>query len=277
MINDRAVGYGLLFIWLLLFAGCATLPGGKMVSGREAEQVRTAFHEMRGRQQLCPAGIDADVTVTFYSLLSSGSIKGYLLAFPPAYLRFEGVNPFGLTENILTTNGSQFDYLLIRRQLAYVGRLDGGKAQKYFTAQQAKSLSYWLLGRLPVNSHIADVVERNSDGDYWLTLMPYEESAGVAQPEEGGKILFSLRRAIVKRYVTESGGAYGHLDVTYRYPENVGQVGTANCLFPDLVTIKLGGHKIMTLAIRDPYPLGHLSKKHFAVRIPTAFERINLP
>ena len=119
MANDWKASLVILGLFLFL-TGCATLPGGKPVPDMEAAGVRADFYDMQSRQN-CPAGIDADVAVTFYGLLSSGSINGYLMTFPPANLRFEAVNPMGLTENILTTDGRNFSYLLIRQQVAYSG------------------------------------------------------------------------------------------------------------------------------------------------------------
>ncbi len=270
MVTDRGAGYGLLVILLFFFSGCATLPGGKLVPSLEAEQVRTAFRKTLNHQQKCPAGIDADVTATFYGLFSSGSINGYLLTYPPGFLRFEGVNPLGLTENILTTDGHRFSYLLIRQRQAYVGELDSGKAKKYVTPRQAASIASWLLGRLPAAISTRHDIWQDNNGAYWLTLEPGNST-------DAARILFSARRGVVERYVTMAGGKHGRLDVSYHYPDSTAGDIKASCLVPDLVTIRLGGHKAISLAIRDAYPIPKLDKKQFAAQIPAAFERINLP
>jgi len=270
MVTDRGTAYGLLVILLVFLGGCATLPGGKLVPNLEAEQVRTAFRSTLKQQQKCPAGIDADVTATFYGLFSSGSINGYLLTYPPGFLRFEGVNPLGLTENILTSDGHRFNYLLIRQREAYIGELASGKAKKYVTPRQAASISFWLLGRLPAAVSIKHDVWQDNNGAYWLTLGPGNST-------DAARVLFSARRGVVERYVTMAGGDHGRLDVSYHYPDASAGNIKASCLVPDLVTISLGGHKAISLAIRDAYPISKLDKKQFAARIPAAFERINLP
>lgn len=265
------------FALLACISGCAALPGGIPVSGPEADQVRVAFNEMTDRQQQCPAGIDADVTLTFNGLMSSGSINGYLLTFTPAYLRFEGINPLGLTENILTTNGRRFDYVVVRQQKVYSGWL-AGKTQKYLTPQQAAFVSYWLIGRLPFRRWVLTEVERGPAEDYWLALR--DVGGGTVQDSAGAeeyKILFSPRRGIVKRYVTATRGGQRRLDVTYRYPAPESQTGVAPCPVPDLVDIKLGGHEAMSIAISNPYPVNYLQEQQFTVKIPPEFERINLP
>ncbi len=246
----------------LILGGCATLPTGRPVPASESADVIRAFYEMQDRDK-CPAGMDAEVTATFYGFLSSGSIDGYLMTYPPANLRFEAVNPLGLIENILAVDGRRFTYLLIRQQMAYTGELDNPEALQYITAGQAASISYWLLGRLPAKTRIAGDARRVSSGDYWLT-----------QPDST-KILFSAGEQVVKRYVTATAGKHGRLDVSYHYPP--AQKNEPECPIPDLVTIMLGGHKAMSLVIRNPYPLTKLPKKQFAVQVPAAFERIELP
>jgi hypothetical protein len=268
MANDWRVALVSLCL-LLSVSACATLPSGKLVPEMEATGVRADFYDMQSRQN-CRAGIDADVAVTFYGLLSSGSINGYLLTFPPADLRFEAVNPMGLTENILTTDGQNFSYLLIRQQVAYTGQLASSEAVKYITPQQAKSISSWLLGRVSAKAHIVGGVMAADNGDYWLQLTDGDSTGAV-------RVLFSPRQAILKRYVTEAAGAYGRLDVSYHYADSAERTGMAKCLLPDLVSIKLGGHKAVVIAIRDAYPLSKRLRKQFTVRIPATFERIDLP
>ena len=269
----RSVG----FVLLVCLSGCAALPGGIPVQGLEEDQVRGAFNEMMVRQQKCPAGIDADVTLTFNGFMSSGSIKGYLLTFPPAYLRFEGINPLGLTENILTTNGRRFDYVLVRQQRVYSGALNG-KTQKYLTPEQAAFMSYWLIGRLPFNRLTISAVEHGRAEDYWLDMRG--AGAGSAQePSEGQryKVLFAPRRGIVLRYVAVGPGGRRRLDVTYHYPLSKPQAELHPCPVPDQVDIKLDGHDAMSIAIRVPYPVSYLQRQQFAIKIPKDFERINLP
>ncbi|NOX25742.1 MAG: hypothetical protein GXP59_06460 [Deltaproteobacteria bacterium] len=281
--DRRQAGCGVLLGLVLLLSACAALPVGKLVPGPEAVRVLADFHEMQHRQRQCPAGIDAEVTATFYDLLSSAAINGYLLTFPPAYLRFEGVNPLGLTENIFTINGRRYSYLLIRRQVAYTGFLAGSKVGEYITPRQAASISSWLLGRLPANIQITAAVRRNNDGGYWLKLAA-GDVAGAAGREGAARILFSPGRSSGGRseparllaYVMEAGGVHGRLALAYHYPK-ITEKNVTNCPIPDLVTVRLGGHKVMTLAIRDPYPLVRLPKKQFKLRIPPNFKRINFP
>jgi hypothetical protein len=282
MMTEQRARYGLLLVCAFFLSGCAALPVGRLVPDHEAARVLNDFQRWRISQQQCPAGIDAEATVTFYGLLSSASINGYLFAFAPAYLRFEGVNPLGLTENIFTTNGHNYSYLLIRRQAAYTGLMNSDRVREYITPRQAASISSWLLGRLPTDSHAAAAVRRNNDGDYWLTLAVHD-TAGAAG---GGaaRVLFSPDRnnggiskpARLRAYVTRAGGAHGPLALVYHYPDTSAKT-TANCAIPDLVSASLGSRRVMSLAIRDPYPLAHLAAKQFSVRIPPNFARTKLP
>ena len=266
------------FALLVCLSGCAALPGGVPVQGPAADQVRRAFNEMKARQQQCPSGIDADVKLTFNGFMSSGSINGYLLTFPPAYLRFEGINPLGLTENILTTNGHRFDYVLVRRQRVYSGWLVG-KTQKYLTPEQADFMSYWLIGRMPP-AHLTLVdVERGPAGDYWLELRGAGMGAAQASSAlEEYKVLFSPHRGTVDRYVAVAQGGHRRLDVTYHYPGPESKADQeAGCPVPDLVDSKLDGHDAMSIAIRKTYPVSYLNKQQFVVKVPNEFERIDLP
>ncbi len=145
---------------ILSLGACATLPQGPLIRGRQADGVRTAF---RDRQQNCPAGIDAEVSLDIPAL-NLPDIEGYLLTYTPGYLRFDGLTPLGLTANILTTNGRRYDYIVVQSQLAYGGTITG---QKYIPPPLAAETACWLLGR-PRLAGRQLTVEGAADGRYWL-------------------------------------------------------------------------------------------------------------
>ncbi len=244
---------------VLTLGACATLPHGPLVRGRQADKVRTAF---RDQQQNCPAGIDAEVSLDIPAL-NLPDIDGYLLTYAPGYLRFDGLTPLGLTANILTTNGRRYGYIVVQSQLAYGGTITG---QKYIPPALAAEAACWLLGQPPLAAGRQLTVEEAGDGNYWL-----------GSALDGGvraKILFSPALGQVQRYLAMAPG-YKTLDVYYDYQSR--GIGNQNpCRLPDEVRMRLGGHQVFNLKIKNPLAVKRLRKNRFRIKIPNNYKRINL-
>ncbi len=123
----RIMKNSFVFILLAALAGCATLPKSIPVPESEADQVAAAYNNLLVGQKDCWEVIDADASVVLSNLISKGTIKGYFQAMAPKYIRFEVLNPLGLVEALLVTDGTDFDYLAAREQKAYRGGLDADK------------------------------------------------------------------------------------------------------------------------------------------------------
>jgi hypothetical protein len=244
---------------ILTIGACATLPHGPRIRGRQADEVRTAF---RKRQQNCPAGVDAEVSLDIPAL-NLPDIDGYLLTYAPGYLRFDGLTPLGLTANILTTNGRRYDYIVVQGQLAYGGTITG---QKYIPPVLAGEAARWLLGRPPLAGRQL-TVEGAADGKYWLGT--------TLNGRVRTKILFSPALGQVQRYLALASG-YKTLDVHYAYQSR--GLGRQNpCQLPDEVRMRLGGHQVFNLKIKNPLAVKKLRKDRFKIKIPHNYKRINLP
>ncbi len=243
---------------LFTLGACATLPHGPLVRGRQADEVRTAF---RDQQQKCPVGVDAEVSLDIPAL-NLPDVDGYLLTYAPGYLRFDGLTPLGLTANILTTNGRRYDYIVVQSQLAYGGTITG---QKYIPPVLAAEVSCWLLGR-PRLAERQLTVEEAGGGNYWL--------GSALDGRVRTKILFSPARGQVQRYLATAPG-YKTLDVYYEY--NSRAIGRRNsCRLPDEVRMRLGGHQVFNLKIKNPSVVKKLRKERFRIKIPNNYKRINL-
>ncbi len=243
---------------VLTLGACATLPHGPLIRGRLADEVRTAF---RDQQRNCPAGIDAEVSLNIPAL-NLPDIDGYLLTYAPGYLRFDGLTPLGLTANILITNGRRYDYIVVQSQLAYGGTITG---QKYIPPVLAAETACWLLGR-PRFADRQLTVEGAGDGNYWL--------GSVLDGRVRTKILFSPVRGQVQRYLAAAPG-YKTLDVYYEYHSR--GIGRHNpCRLPDEVRMRLGGHQVFNLKIKNPAVVKKLRKDRFKIKIPNNYKRINL-
>ncbi len=290
---------------VLVIAGCATLPKPVPVQEGEADQVRREFTTMLNSQRQCPAALDADVTVTLDNLLWSGTVSGYLRAMAPASLRFEGVNPLGLTEAILAVDGERFTYLSVRNQQVYSGPLTAAVLSRYAPDGLATSMSYyWLLGRIqPGSLGIADVGLDGNDQGYWLELQ-------YATTGKQVMILFDPKQHLVKRHLVLSTHRSIAAELAYEYSrpkpagteqsppqggteqsprpttagieQNPPQGGTeqsqagsqaAPCELPTRITISKPGNGIMTLAFTKRYPTPALDSTPFQITPPVEYTR----
>ena len=275
--------------WLLLSVGCATLPRPVPVQDGEADQVRREFRTMLNSQRQCPMALDADVTITVDNLLWSGTLSGYLRAMAPASLRFEGVNPLGLTEAILAVDGEHFTYLSVRNQQVYSGPLTASAISSYAPDGLATSMSYyWLLGRIsPGTLGISDIGLDRDDQGYWLDLQ-YTATGKQAM------ILFDPKEHLVKRHVVLSAQDSIAVELAYEYSrprptpagteqsprptaagieQNPAASLTETCQLPSRITISKPGNGRLNLAFTKRYPTPALDSAPFRIIPPTEYKR----
>lgn len=257
---------------LVLLSGCATLPPVVSVPVEESAEVRTAFRSFS--QQQCPSQIDADVTLVLDTLLSKGTMQGYLQALRPAYFRFEGVNPLGLTEIVLAADGTRFTLLVVREQKGYEGRLRAGKIQQYLSPAVAALFNYDWLGARTSPMIPAELLGKDPDGQgYWL---------GLAAGQAGGaeRVLFDPAAAVIRRRQLLASGQDVAADITYQYSDRgflqalPVEPASSACRLPAALEVKSPGNGLVTLTFQEYYPSGDLKPDQFTVPIPHDFERI---
>jgi hypothetical protein len=286
---------------LLVVSGCATLPKSLPVQDSVADSTRQEFKAMLHDQAQCPAAIDADVTVTVENLLWSGTLSGYLRAMAPDHLRFEGVNPFGLTEGILAVDGQSFTYLSVRDQQAYTGPLTAKELSRYAPDGLATYMSYyWLLGRIaPGSLGVGEVgLDQNGQG-YWLDL--YYAATG-----RQAKVLFNPDQHLVKRYLLLNDHGAITADLTYEYPrptaagaeqsprpiparteksprptaagieQNQSASPVVACQLPSKITISRPGNGSISLGFNKRYPTPSLDSAQFKLTPPAGYKRIEV-
>lgn len=282
-----------LLCFLLMASGCATLPKSVPVQDSEADQIRREFKTMLNSQRQCPPALDADVTITVDNLLWSGTLSGYLRAMAPASLRFEGVNPLGLTEAILAVDGESFTYLSVRNQQAYSGPLTAAVLSRYAPDGLATSMSYyWLLGRIsPGSLGISEIGVDRDDQGYWIDL----------QYTATGKqdmILFDPEQHLVKRHVVLNAHESIAADLAYEYPpqgkpaqpprpaagigqstpqggieQNQAASVAATCQMPSRITISKPGNGRLTLSFTKRYPTPALDSAPYRIIPPVEYKR----
>ena len=273
---------------LLAMAGCATLPKSLPVEEGVAEQVRQEFTVMLRDQQHCPSALDADVSVTVDNLMWSGTLTGYLRAMAPAYLRFEGVNPLGLTEAIFAVDGKNFTYLSVRDQQVYSGPLSADLLSRYTPDGLATAMNYsWLLGRIPPGQvGIGEVGLDENGQEYWLDL-------DYAGNDQRSRILFNPAAHLIKRHLVLSMREAIDADLVYEYPLSTTPAGseqsthptkpeengppspalTVGCLLPERITMKSPGNGFLGLGFNKRYPTPKLDSAPFRITPPAEYQR----
>ncbi|MBA3014522.1 MAG: hypothetical protein KKD63_00795 [Proteobacteria bacterium] len=250
---------------VFIVTGCATLPKRAPLSDSDAVDVRKKFKVMLNDQRQCPASFDSDVVVTINNLVWSGTISGYLKAMAPAFIRFEGINPLGLTEAILAVDGENFTYVSVRDQQAYVGPLNADLLNRYAPEGLATAMSYyWLLGRIPPGALGIGEVGRDQEGlGYWLDLR-YVEGGNRSM------ILYSPEQQLIKRHLVLNGNGGIAVDLSYDYQ---GSEKAADCQLPVKIIIQGRGSGSLTLGFTKRYPTPSLDPSPFSVTPPSDYKR----
>lgn len=268
----------LMVVFLLVGAGCATLPKSIPIQDKDADRVRKEFTVMLREQRHCPPALDADVSLTVDNLLWTGTLSGYLRAMAPDYLRFEGVNPLGLTEVIFAIDGKEFTYLSVRDQLAYSGPLSAKLLARYTPEGMATSINYyWLLGRIPPGAlRIGEVTVDENGKEYWLDLYFNATSSW-------SRVLFNPTEHLLKRNLLLSDRNAINADLLYGYSTSLSTAVSESgavpekadvCPLPDRVTIKSQGRGLITLGFNKRYPTPRLDSTPFRITPPADYKRI---
>nr|MBF0222322.1 hypothetical protein [Desulfobulbaceae bacterium] len=249
----------------LLLSSCATLPVGVPVSEVEQVVVKQAFTDLLDRQSGCVDQIDADISVTFESFFYAGKIDGYLQVMQPAYLRFDGLNPFGLTEIVFTTDGVGFTLLAVRDEKGYSGPVTAKKFQQYATSAFSDDFWFLLSGLVPTDRNfLINSVRREEKGaGFWLEL-DYPER------ETRLRLLFRPQEKLVDSVAVIPKQGNDSVVFTYQYsstPEGY-------CPEPESIEVDTSSNGVMSIVFSKRYPMAKLNKENFQVAIPSNFTKV---
>lgn len=186
--NLSCLGIALL---LPLVAGCAlrSLPVGEPVVGPARLAVEEEFLAAMDQRRTRLRCLDAEVEVSWRSLLRSGFLPGYLQMLRPSQLQFIGTDPLGRPVLALVVAGDRFQLVSVAETRVYEGplgarafrrHLPGGVTPETLPA----SLFDWFSGGLPFAPEIVAVHRERAltDGDggegapdsagtgYWLEV-----------------------------------------------------------------------------------------------------------
>jgi hypothetical protein len=257
--------YLLPFTFCLLLNGCSSLPSTVPVTVPESLNITDRFKEMVARQSECHCCIDSRASVSFKSIWDSGTINGYLQSMAPSFLKFVGVNPFGMPLIILVTDGDTFRYVTIPEKKGYEGGASGATFTKYapegFLPEHG---FYWLIGRLyPGTITISDVNRDEEGKGYWFTL-DYGHGAK-------SLVLFDENQGVLLRHIVLNEQEEKILDISY------GLYQPGSCPIPgEIVVSSLVHGSTLTMKLSDWLPEPAFSKQDFFYEIPVGFERVTV-
>jgi hypothetical protein len=262
----RRHGRPLLWLLVLLLAGCAGLPAREPLSGPARMAVSASFQEMAGRQRQCPGSVDADITLTLDSRFKAGTMSGYLQAKAPAFLKIVGVNPFGQPLVVLVSDGQNFKLASLREARGYEGSVASDFFRRYAPAGFDPGRGFYVLtGKLaPGAVRILAISNDPEGGGAWLEL----------DDGQGGNhrlVLFDPERRLLRRYLQLD--EEGAVTMTIGYADHY----LGPCSLPGLITIKSSDHAgELLIRLTNWQTDTPFSAADFALELPPGFERVNV-
>lgn len=267
------ITYFCISLFLLGLGGCVTLPRFVAVPEHEEKAVADSFHATVTRHQKCDCCVDANLTVTFNSLLQSGAVSGYFQGKSPSYMKFVGENPFGQPLLIFTTNGKEFSYISVFDQKVYEGDVTGATYQKYApNGFDAEHGFYWLTGKLRPGPFKIHAIGRQKDGNnYWIKLS-WEDHA------ISSLILYDQAEGLIRRHMLVDNNDKTLLDIQYSNYEKIETGETEKrCRLPGEVMVKSSDrHATLALRFRDWGGNPDFPEEDFAPFFPAGFEKIEV-
>ena len=165
---------------LLLLGGCAIRPPtlGEPVLGPARLAVEQEFAAAMAQRRQRLRCLDAEMEVSWRSLLRSGMLPGYLRLMRPSRLIFFGTDPLGRPVLALMVDGDRFRLVAVADTKAYEGPVGAEAFRRYLPGGVTPevltdSLFDWFSGGLPFAPEIVAVYrerEPGEDGGYWLEL-----------------------------------------------------------------------------------------------------------
>lgn len=259
-------------VYLLIAAGCATLPRTVSVPPDEELAVRQAFWSMIQGQQQCGSCLDAQATVKVEALLRKGTIDGDLQLMRPSHLKFIGINPFGQPLLFLATDGRSFRFISVTERKSFLGNVEGKAFRKYappgFDPEHG---FHWLTGRLAAEG--LEVVSVARDGEsrgYWLEIR-YDGDPGY------GRILFDMNDRQIRRHAVLDQSGVPEMEALYDdYREPAFPSVSRDCRLPGSIEVHSGKHHGVSLAIflSGWRQASDFTPKSFELPEPAGFEKI---
>lgn len=262
-------------LFMLVLAGCSTLPAVKPLEQDEHSFAMAQFKKIIAEQGRCSCCLDADVSISFKKIIQGGTISGYLQGKEPSLLRFEGINPLGLTEILAGTDGDEFYLLNVRQKKVYTGSTSAEtKKYKYLPSQfSPQSSYYWLIGRIPPGPLTISGVSKDPDGKgYWVDI-------GLENGKKRSLVLFSSGEGVVLQNIVlgEKGDVLARFVYDYA-PVVIKAEGRSSgdefqCRYPENITIDANGNGALVIHFKQAYFDVNFEQRDFDMIIPDGFER----
>ncbi len=273
MLNGTLLQY-LCLILLLVLSGCSSLPVGLPLAQEEYDISLGQFKKMIADQAQCPSSLDADVSISFRKVVNAGTISGYLQGKAPSFLRFEGVNPLGMTEIIAGTDGEGFQLINVRQKKIYTGKTSAEKIQRYAGGEFSLQTSYyWLIGRVPPGPLSISDLRRDPEGNgYWADIV-YENW------QTRSMVLFSSSEGVVLQNIVS--GKKGDVLARFVYEYDTAAIDTDasfqgegyQCRYPRSIIIDENANGIISIQFKKTYFNVEFEPSDFDMVIPKGFER----
>jgi hypothetical protein len=183
-------------------------------------------------------------------------------------LRFDGLNPLGLTEVIFSTDGCQFTLVKVRERLGYRGSVTAKKIQHYAPAEFSADLVFLLNGLLPDNEkfRVWRVRGEEQSRGFWLDL-EYPDS------QKAIKILYHPDRQEIERVIVTPANGKDSVTVSYRYSAKSSE---NSCPEPQSIRLDSNGSGVMSIDFSKRYPVASFKEDHFQVVVPPNYKQVTV-
>lgn len=276
MIHSRSSwnkNHNFTFLLILIFlacSGCARKPWTNPLDEKQTENAIEFLNLLGAKTELCPEGIDGDITLSYQNLFGKKNVKGYFQVLSPSFIKLIVSNPFGQPVLAITSDRHTFQ-LVNTIERKYIGGsvYSYGLLHNIPSALLGGNWTDWIRGIISVDpSTIVDMRQDREKRGTWITVREREDDNN----RKTHLLIESEKGRLLSRIVE---GDTGEIFVEITYED---WISVESCEQPHLIKVTgLEYNTHLTIKLSDIRVAGNLDKDDFRFTAPAGYMKQILP
>ena len=267
-----------MILLVLTLSSCARPDWGDTLQDEAAiGNERQLLATMVAADEKCPLCHDTDVNLTLKSPLKDAAASGYLLLRRPSWIKFVSSTPFGQPILLVTSDGTQFQQLLMLQKTYFHGQVFSYLAHNDLPVALALgNWGSWLTGGTgQIKVEKTEVRPDRKQRGLWFAwqLPSLSATRGITENDLWEHILIDTGKRLLLARVISRGS-----DKTIVRFDYGNRAADGPCPQPEEIVISgFEGGGVITLVFSDPRTPAECPEDFFRLKKPESFQEFYMP